>query len=303
MALIFLIVLSFQLTGHAGTIAFIVVTPPLRRASIRHRRHTHQATQSTVQHAGVPPILQQLECGDSIVGFRTTENGVHNVTVERIAVAPPIFVLRNFVTHDECDAIQSTVTTMEPAQTASGLQEENTRKRSFVAWLGNDKAEGLVGRLADAVRRMMLIPTPSLGVEDMQVLRYDAGGEYVLHHDGHDRILTILYYLRGEGETFFPLAQTGDKAGDTFRPQARQEALDRAKGLKPGVEGVLVSTYSSTRTSSCAPITRGDAVAFYNYLKDGKLDWTAIHAGLPARNEKFVANHFFRDVVLARDEQ
>lgn len=147
--------------------------------------------------------------------------------------------MRNFVTHEECDAIQSTVSAMEPAKTASGLQEETVRKNSFVTWLGNDKANGLVGRLAEAIRRMMLIPAPSLGVEDMQVLRYDVGGEYVFHHDGNYRILTVLYYLNGEGETFFPLARTEEN--DSVQPQTRQQALDRSKGLRPGLDGVVVS--------------------------------------------------------------
>ena len=32
------------------------------------------------------------------------------------------------------------------------------------------------------------------GVEDLQVLRYDIGGEFVLHQDGQNRILTVIYY-------------------------------------------------------------------------------------------------------------
>jgi hypothetical protein len=48
-------------------------------------------------------------------------------------------------------------------------------------------------------------------VEDLQVLDYAPGGEYVFHHDGAPRVLTILYYLNGIGETWFPLA---DDDGD-----------------------------------------------------------------------------------------
>ena len=35
---------------------------------------------------------------------------------------------------------------------------------------------------------------PTAGVEDLQVLKYDVGGEFVLHHDGEPRILTVIYY-------------------------------------------------------------------------------------------------------------
>lgn len=280
--------------------ALIFAAPPVqRRSSLHHVLHSQTQPQ---QHAGVLPILEKLKCGDSILGYRTTENGHHNVTVERVACVPPIFLLRDFVTADECDAIQSTVTTMEPAQTASGLQEEVTRKNSFVAWLGNDEANGLIGRLADAGRRLMLVPAPSLGVEDMQVVRYSSSGEYKLHHDGNDRILTVLYYLDGEGETWFPLARQRDE-DSAKRPQTRQEALYRTEGLKPGVDGVVVSASLSTKTNASIPISRGDAVAFFSYLNDGSMDWNAIHSGLPARNEKIVANHFFRHVPITNLEQ
>lgn len=252
----------------------------------------HHHPQNTVQHAGIPPILQQLDSGDSILGFRRIDNGVHNVTVERVALSP-IFILRNFVTSEETKAILSTVSNMEPAQTASGLQDDVIRKNSFVAWLGNDKADGLVKRLADAIHQLLLSARPNFGVEDLQVLRYDPGGEYVFHHDGNGRILTVLYYLNDEGETFFPLAQVDDSS-IVHQPQTREEALHLTERLKPGVDGLLVTTNISTRTPSCVPVRRGDAVAFYSYLEDGTMDWNALHAGLPASNEKFVANHFFR---------
>lgn len=259
----------------------------------------HQTTQNTLQHAGLPPILHNIKCGDSIIGFRKTVHGLHNVTVERVAVSPPIFLLRNFLTHDECDSILSTVETMEPAQTASGIQEDTARRKSFVAWLGNDQADEVVGRLADCARRLMLMPTPSLGVEDMQVLRYDPGGEYIFHHDGNERILTLLYYLNGKGETWFPLAQTADDS-DVGLPQTREQAIDLAKKMKPGTDGVLVTASASIQTKSCVKINRGDAVAFYSYIENGALDWKALHAGLPTEHVKHVANHFFRDVAMSR---
>jgi hypothetical protein len=179
---------------------------------------------------------------------------------------------------------------MEPAQTASGIQQEKIRTHCQVAWLGNYGAEGLVGRLAQAVRSMMVSPDHQMGVEDLQVVRYKEGGEYALHHDGNDRILTVLYYLNGQGETWFPFAN-----GDVT-PKTRQEALDMAERLKPGVHGVLVSTSHFTKTNTCVLVTRGDAVAFYSYLRNGHMDWSAIHTGLPAREEKVIANHFFRPV-------
>ena len=121
------IAILFHFTCIKALTAFVRVSAPSRKTSL------HSQKQQETQHVGVAPILQQLECGDSILGFRNSENGLHNVTVERISVSPPIFVLRNFVTLEECDSIQSSATNMEPAQTASGLQEESMRKKSVVA--------------------------------------------------------------------------------------------------------------------------------------------------------------------------
>ena len=252
------------------------------------------------QHAGVPPILQELPCGQSILGYRRMpDSSLHNVTVERVSVTPPIFVLKNFATTLECNDIQSSVSTMQPAQTASGIQENVSRKHSHVAWLAPDQANGVVGRLAQAARNILLASehANNMGVEDMQVVRYDSGGEYVLHHDGHDRILTVLYYLNGAGETWFPLAET-DMDSSVRMQQGlltRSVALERADKLQPGVDGVLVSAKPcSTRTKACVPVRQGDAVAFYSYRQDGSMDWNAIHAGLPASQVKYIANHFFR---------
>jgi hypothetical protein len=206
--------------------------------------------------------------------------------------------MRNLVTPTECQAIQSAVSSMAPAQTASGERQEEIRKHCQVAWLGNHGAEGLVGRLAQAVRSMMVSPGHRMGVEDLQVVRYTEGGEYALHHDGNDRVLTVLYFLNGKGETWFPFAN----GGEIKKPKTRNEALHMAEELKPGVHGVLVSTCHSTVTPSCFLVNCGDAVAFYSYLQNGRMDWSAIHTGLPAREEKVIANHFFRPVPQSNQE-
>jgi 2OG-Fe(II) oxygenase superfamily len=155
----------------------------------------------------------------------------------------------------------------------------------------------------------MLIPARSLGVEDLQVVRYESSGEYTLHHDGNDRVLTLLHCLNDEGETWFPLAkQKINEVNSSSIPRTLQEALDAAQTLKPGVDGILISTFScsqQTNFSSCAPIRRGDSVAFYSYFQDGTMDWCSIHAGLPVRGaEKIIANHFFRHVPeMAENKQ
>ena len=210
--------------------------------------------------------------------------------------------MRNFVTDQECRSIIEFASSknMEAGQTEESytVAATATRKKSFVTWLEMNDNKGLIGHLAGAIRNMMLDNTLSLACEPMQVVRYDPGGEYKFHHDGNNRLLTVLYYINGEGETWFPLAEadTGGNGPSSSPPKTRQEALDATVGLIPGQDGILVSTSlsQSSLASSVSTVKRGDAVAFYSYHKDGTMDWKAIHAGMPAQQEKYIANHFIR---------
>ena len=118
--------------------------------------------------------------------------------------------------------------------------------------------------------------------ENMQCLKYAPGGEYLPHYDADERVprmLTVILYLNGEGETWFPLAlqeacdaQALENAGPP--PQATLAAAVYGQ-LDPGHHGLLLRP------------GKGDAVAFYNLLNDGsrQLDPRSLHAGLPALAE------------------
>jgi len=78
-------------------------------------------------------------------------------------------------------------------------------------------------------------------------------------------------------------------ADDVSAPTSRRAALAAAAGLLPGKDGLLVRP------------AKGDAVAFYNFLDDGRLDRRALHAGLPAPAEKHVAALWFHVPVAQAD--
>jgi hypothetical protein len=140
------------------------------------------------------------------------------------------------------------------------------------------------------------------------------GGEYVLHQDGNQRLLTVLYYLEGVGETWFPLARVcdHDSTSTKSRPTHRLQALQQTKTCVPGRDGLLLSADHKEDMIVSADhhtvrIQKGDTIAFYNYLEDGTMDWTAIHAGLPTTTtrQKWIANHWFHFVPFGnnRDNQ
>ena len=42
----------------------------------------------------------------------------------------------------------------------------------------------------------------------------------------------------------------------------------------------------------------GDAIAFYSYFADATMEWNALHAGLPAQSDKWIATHWYHHVVV-----
>jgi len=101
-------------------------------------------------------------------------------------------------------------------------------------------------------------------------------------------------------------------------PFNKAQALQLVEGLEPGRDGLLVKGTCREGSNEAANddaeerddnehiawVDRGDAIAFYNYKDDGsaRLDWRAIHCGLPTTDEdgcKWIANHWYRANVLA----
>jgi len=320
--------------------------PPRRRDTTvspnNDKEHPEEDGKKTIGEdpLGPPSPLRELAVGgESLRAFRRNHHNQehHAFQVERVASRPHIFVLRGLISESECrDLIQAAADRMETAETAataSGSSNNKRRKNCRVAWLSNDRADGLVGHLAVAVGRLVLSSAAAssssrsmhstdaggAGYEDMQVVHYTAGGEYVPHHDGHGRAVTVLYYLTHAGETWFPLATTtGDDGAKDGRPRSREEALRRAESRAPGWDGVLLTSRGAPETATSVNdgsssqnnsthnsqvfIQAGDAVVFYNYYccsDDGddhpaSMDWTALHAGIPvAAPEKWIANHWY----------
>jgi hypothetical protein len=231
---------------------------------------------------GVPESLKRLEVGGKISIM--DESSV--TTVERLSARPPVFIARNLLSTDDCLHIQTTVSDMEQGRTSSG-HDLFIRPGSQVGWISNQE-DPVVGKLGEKVHSIFLpgqIYNP-LFVEDLQVVKYTPGGEYLLHHDDKQRILTVLYYVNGVGSTWFPLCDVPTQY------TSRLEAIQIANDMMPSKQGILVSS----ATDAPIRIGQGDAIAFYNYFEDGTLDWNAIHAGMPGTEEKWVANHWFHRV-------
>lgn len=254
----------------------------------------------TYEAAAISSWLNELK--EPFYAYRPSTTSSTNLdspqafSMERLSSRPPIFLLRNFLSGRECKSIQNQED-MEHAQTLNG-QGSTARPNCKVSWVDtwDDVAQDVATFcFDDSFER----DHGGMWVEKLQVLRYSREGKYVLHHDGHDRLLTCLYYLNGVGGTWFPLANS------SCSPTTREEALYLSERCVPGRDGLLLTDDTTIeQTSNVVHVQAGDAVVFYNYQMNpyergaGAVpDWKSLHAGLPTRSEeKWIANHWFHIV-------
>jgi len=201
-----------------------------------------------------------------------------DLELEVISTAPRAFVIKNFLSHFECDTI---IAMAEPNLHRSQVGEggistaiSDTRS-SRNTWIGRHRSPEtatITLRAADLLQIDEQLLSSHTNAEEMQVVHYEVGQKYDPHHDWgvsgypESRYITLLFYLsdmknpRAGGETSFPKAAGG-------------------RGIKvhPG---------------------KGSAVLFYNLLPDGNSDDLALHEARPVREgEKWLANYWVWDNV------
>lgn len=250
----------------------------------------------TAMPLGPPSHFDELRVGPYELSFSRTnalDGSDMAFEVQRMALRPTSFYLRGLLSEAECDHLIAAADRRQQA-----LPAGDSRSGCTVAWL-DAQQDPVVSELAAVVGALLLTPEirdpggwgQGGGFENLQVLRYRAGGEFLIHHDANEdtpRTLSLLLYLNGKGETWFPLATADPSLAASADPRlpsvaqdprSRVAELQACERLVPGRDGLLV-----------APC-KGDAVAFFNFVGDGSgaLDRFAFHAGLPAKEEKVVA--------------
>lgn len=234
--------------------------------------------------AGIPRHFAELPLNGEMSGCRSCGRPF---VVRRLSERPAAFLLQNFLSAEECDTLMGSaeLAGFEAAETTGKTQ---ARHRCDVALLSPSRESVLAAVQSDAARALLsseALQTPGGGVEELNVLRYQPGGEYTLHYDAmnNPRVLTILYYLNGVGATWFPLADNPTGAAVALADSSGVVA--RATALDPAKDGLRVT-----------PTSAGDALVFYNFDGRGEPDSWALHAGLevaPSDGEKWLGTHFF----------
>ena len=295
------------------------------RAILAAKQHCDDETpHSSLQaHLGPPPQLIDLNIGEHHNIQRLNQKAY---TIERISDEPHAFVLRSFLSQEECDEIiqRAEDQGMETAETKDE-EGSSSRQNCGVAWVPSFPLESqLVKEIRSVLIQDDVASSSDLMVELLQVLKYSEGGLYEIHHDGEPRFLTVIYYLNGVGATWFPFATIGDwdpcnhissisgasDLRDRFsriRNGEEGASMDVGNSLQPGIHGVIVASRSMLDEDDVAeaegriiPLDKGDVLAFYNYeyVEDDDViipreTFRALHMGMPAEEEKIIANHWF----------
>ncbi|EOY04915.1 Oxoglutarate/iron-dependent dioxygenase - like 10 [Theobroma cacao] len=204
------------------------------------------------------------------------------VKPEIISWSPRIIVLHNFLSNEECDYLRAVaqprlqISTVVDARTGKGIKS-NVRTSSGMFLSPTERKYPMIQAIEKRISVFSQIPAEN--GELIQVLRYEKDQFYKPHHDyfsdtfnlkrGGQRIATMLMYLSNDvegGETYFPMAGTGDcSCGGKI-----------VKGL------------------SVKPV-KGDAVLFWSMGLDGQSDPNSIHGGCEVLSgEKWSATKWMR---------
>ena len=249
-----------------------------------------------------------------------------------ISERPLIFKIPQFMTEEECDhiigravgqleksfvmggqtpSIEKSETVVASSGTMLGDDveagpDQKLYRSSYNAWLHPDElAICLQARLADSTGLpIQLFRHKS---EELQVVKYDLGGQFKVHHDSSafsPRLLTALLYLNSipensGGETWFPFAGE-DRKFELSVEEAILAASNMHTSASSRTEDVT-GTDERLRNGLFVRPERGDAIIFFNHLRSGAIDSAAVHAGLPVLLsegskgkgiEKWIANYW-----------
>merc|ERR1719491_2306323 len=183
-----------------------------------------------------------------------TEPGPLSLALEVVSQSPRVFVIQDLLSEAECDHVVEQGKKSISRSVVAGGHESHTRTSS-TGWLQRRSTpvmERLFERFADILGVSSEELDTSKRAESLQVVRYEQGQEYMVHHDFWDegrpeaRVLTLLLHV-----------QPAEEGGATNFPKA---AEGQGLAIKP---------------------PKGSAVLFYSMMPDGNSDDASLHAGAP----------------------
>lgn len=192
---------------------------------------------------------------------------------------PRAFVLKNFLTDEECAHL---IKTASPSMTKStvvdnvtGKTKDSDVRTSTGTFLDMDHDE-IVSQIERRVSHVTMLPKENQ--EGLQILHYQNGQKYEPHYDyfhdtvnadaahGGQRVVTVLMYL-----------STPEEGGETVFPEAEHK-----------VQGDHWS--DCAKAGMALKVYKGDALMFYSLKPDGSTDKSSLHGSCPTlKGEKWSA--------------
>ena len=216
------------------------------------------------------------------------EDGAPRVTV--LSWSPRAFLYSNFLSDEECEhLIKLGESHLERSTVVGGAGEgEKSNARTSFGTFVTRRLTPTLRAVEDRVAEYSGIPWEHQ--EQLQLLRYENGQEYVAHHDGivsqgngEKRIATVLMFLREPefgGETNFPSATPLEETKARF-------IANKDKFSKCG--------WNNGEGFSLIP-KKGDALLFFSFHINGTSDVAAQHASCPTlRGVKYTATKWIHE--------
>ena len=242
-------------------------------------------------------VMAHSSMGDVVSAASSVDDGA--LEMECISERPLIFVVKNILTTNECRIIAERaepLLLMSHVMGGDGNATVGSYRSSRNAWLPANDA--VLPRLQQRLAALLRVDEKILGqkLEELQVVKYDDGGQFLPHHDSsgfQTRIATALLFLNtvdegSGGETYFP-----------FAPATRQsnDAIFNSKTTEESIRDALASISDGSAVTGLRvrPVA-GTCLLFFNHLlrDGGYLDTAAVHAGLPVAlgSSKLIANYW-----------
>jgi prolyl 4-hydroxylase len=191
---------------------------------------------------------------------------------ERVCHSPKIYVCEHFLSDEECDYLIGRARPLLERATVVDLQSDRELIDSARTSLGVFLPSS--GKKIDAIHQRIARVTgiPEENGENMQVLYYDVGAQYLPHYDSFDPRTPggFIHYNRGGQRvaTFMVYLNTPEAGGQTVFPRA----------------GVSITP------------EKGKAVLFYNVDDQGEIDPESLHGGAPVlKGEKWLVTRWLRE--------
>ena len=282
-------------------------------------------------------MFQNLEVNKSyeipIPPAQQEQHGRASMTAICLSIRPLVFEIPNLLSEQECNHIKTTATPKLELSHVMGSKvntvagDTEPYRSSYNAWLPLDP---VLISLQERIALLTSLPPQyiSLKSEELQVVKYETGGQFKMHHDSsafNPRLLTALIYLQdsptvadtidvstvqkeGEdntcsntmstngGETLFPFANVNPSPNsDTDEERSNWTVDDALLYLSQQQHSHAQEDMCRNQAEGGLAVNpaQGKAIIFFNHHADGAVDPLAVHSGSKlVRGTKWIANYW-----------